>query len=157
MTVVSKFIVSCAVQLIVLLIYTGVSLLCAGLFFNSYIKTYSILALIEGLLLRFLLFCAVTAIVVFFCTLTKSHSIAMVIGAILGTGITSLIYLAANGLLSMLKITVDLAKFMPDGINGLINVSNLGTIAVKAIVVSVVFIAGFLISAVILFKKRDVK
>jgi ABC-type transport system involved in multi-copper enzyme maturation permease subunit len=57
----------------------------------------------------------------------------------------------------MLKISVNLADFMPDGINGLINVSNLGTIAVKAIVVSVVFIAGFLISAVILFKKRDVK
>ena len=157
MTVVSKFIVTCMIQLLVLLIYTVISCVCAILFFSPYIKTYSIVALIEGLLIRFLLFCAINAIVVFFCTLTKSHSIAMVIGAILGTGITSLIYLAANGLLSMLKITVDLAKFMPDGINGLINVSSLGTIAVKAIIVSVVFIAGFLIAAVMLFKKRDVK
>ena len=157
MTVVSKFIVTCAVQLIVLLIYTVISIICGMLFFGSYIKTYSIVALIEGLLLRLLLFCAINAIVLFFCTLTKSHSIAMVVGAIFGIGVTGLVYLAASALLGMLKISVNLADFMPDGINGLINVSNLGTIAVKAIVVSVVFIAGFLISAVILFNKRDVK
>ena len=157
MMVVSKFIVTCAVQLIVLLIYTVISIICGMLFFGSYIKTYSIVALIEGLLLRLLLFCAINAIVLFFCTLTKSHSIAMVVGAIFGIGVTGLVYLAANALLSMLKISVNLADFMPDGINGLISVSSLGTIAVKAIVVSVVFIAGFLISAVILFKERDVK
>ena len=57
----------------------------------------------------------------------------------------------------MLKISIDISKIMPDGINGLISVSSLGTIAVKAIVVSIVFIAGFLIGAVMLFKKRDVK
>lgn len=157
MTVVSKFIVTCAVQLIVLLIYTVISIICGMLFFGSYIKTYSIVALIEGLLLRLLLFCAINAIVLFFCTLTKSHSIAMVVGAIFGIGVTGLVYFAANALLSMLKISVNLADFMPDGINGLISVSNLGTIAVKAIVVSIVFIAGFLIGAIMLFKRRDVK
>lgn len=156
-TVISKYIVTCVVQLMVIIVYTIVASLCAGLFFSSYIKGHNIGALVAGLALRFLLFCAVNAVVIFFCTLTKSHSIAMVVGAIFGIGVTGLVYLAANALLSMLKISVNLADFMPDGINGLINVSNLGTIAVKAIVVSVVFIAGFLISAVILFKKRDVK
>ena len=157
MTVVSKFILSCAVQLIVILIYAIISSLCAVIFFTSYIKSYSILPLIQGLLLRFILFCAIGAIVLFFCTLTKSHALAMVIGAIFGTGVTSLVYLAASSLLGMAKISIDLAKFMPDGINGLISVSSLGTITVRAIVVSIIFIAVFLIGAVMLFKKRDVK
>ena len=157
MTVVSKFIVTCIIQLLILLIYTVICALCSAMFFSKYINAYSTVALIEGLLLRFLLFCAIDAIVVFFCTLTKSHSIAMVVGAIFGIGVTSIVYLAANGLLGMLKININLADFMPDGINGLMSVSNLGTIAVKAVVVSIVFIAGFLTSAIILFKKRDVK
>jgi ABC-type transport system involved in multi-copper enzyme maturation permease subunit len=157
MTVVSKFVVTCFVQLIILLIYTAVSCLCAPMFFSSYIKAYSIGIMIEGLLIRFLLFCAINAIVLFICTLTKSHAVSMVVGAILGIGVTSLVYLAANALLSMAKITVDIAKIMPDGINGLINVSDLGTIAVRAIIVSVIFIAGFLIGAVLLFRKKDVK
>jgi hypothetical protein len=81
----------------------------------------------------------------------------MVIGAIFGIGVTGLVYLAATSLLGMLKISINISKLMPDGINGLISVSSLGTITVRAIVVSIVFIAGFLIGAVMLFKKRDVK
>ena len=81
----------------------------------------------------------------------------MVIGAIFGIGVTSLVYLAASSLLGMLKITVNVSHLMPDGINGLISVSSLGTISVRAIIVSIIFIAGFLIGAVMLFKKRDVK
>lgn len=157
MMIISKFIVTCMVQLMVLVIYAIISSLCAGMFFGAYIKSYSILALIQGLILRFILFCAIDAIVLFFCTLAKSHAIAMVVGAIFGIGVTGLLYLAINALLSMLKISVDVAKIMPDGINGLINVSNLGTITIRAIVVSVVFIVGFLTSAILLFKKRDVK
>ena len=157
MTVVSKFIVTCFVQLMVLLIYTAISSISAFAFFGSYINSYSIGILIEGLLLRFLLFCAIDAIVLFFCTFTKSHAVAMVIGAIFGIGVTGLVYLGISSLLGMIKISVDVAKLMPDGINGLINVANIGSIAVKAIIVSTIFIAGFLLGAVMLFKKRDVK
>lgn len=157
MAVVSKFIVTCLVQLAVLLIYTIITSLCAFLFFSSYIKAYSIGALVEGLLLRLLIFCAIDAIVLFFCTLTKSNAIAMVIGAILGIGVTGLVYLAISSLLSMVNISFNVADIMPDGINGLISVSNLGNIWIKAIIVPVVFITGFLIGAIMLFKKRDVK
>jgi hypothetical protein len=94
---------------------------------------------------------------VFFCILTKSHAVAMVVGAIFSIGVTSLVYFAATGLLSMIKITLDVAKFMPDGINALINVASIGDVAVKAIIVSIVFIAIFLTGAVLLFQKRDVK
>lgn len=157
MTVISKFVVTCFVQFAVLGIFTAVSSLCAGWMFGSLITTYSIGTMIEGLLIRFLLFCAIDAIIIFFCTLTKSHAIAMVIGAIFGIGVTGLVYFAARLLLSAIKIDIDVAKFMPDGINGLINVGDLNSIVVRAIIVSVIFIVGFLTSSVLLFQKRDVK
>lgn len=157
MMVVSKFVVTCFVQLMVLLIYTAISSICAILFFGSYIKGCSIGILIEGVLLRLLLFCAIDAIVLFFCTLTKSHAVAMVIGAIFGVGVTGLAYMGISALLGMVKISVNVAEFMPDGINGLISVAGLEGIVVKAIIVAVIFIAGFLTGAIMLFKKRDVK
>jgi ABC-2 type transport system permease protein len=155
--IVSKYIVTCAVHLIILLVYTIISSLCAILFFSSYIKAYSIGQLIAGLALRFLLFCAINAILVFFCTLTKSNAISLVIGAILGIGVMSLVYLAMTGLLSLVHITINVADYMPDGINGLISVSQIGNNAVHAIVVAIIFIAVFVTGAVMLFKKRDVK
>ena len=157
LTVVSKFVVTCFIQLVVLLVYVIVCSITANMFFGGYIVSYSIGKLLALLGLRFLLFCAIDAILLFFCTLTKSHAIAMVIGAIFGIGVTYLLYWAVNMLLSVVNITVKIAEFMPDGINSLINISNLGTITGRAILVAVVFIAGFLGGAVLLFKKRDVK
>lgn len=155
--IVSKFVATCFIQFMVLAIYTAVCSICAGIFFGNYITSYSIGALVGGLALRFLLFCAMDAILLLFCTLTKSHAIAMVFGAIFGIGVTSLVYMAVSGLLSMVNIKLDLARIMPDGINGLIRVDSLGEVAVRAVVVSVIFIAVSLTSAAILFKKRDVK
>ena len=155
--VVSKFIATCFIQLMVIVIYTIVCSICAGIFFGSYINAYSIGSLFAGLVMRFFLFCAINAVLLFFCTLTKSHAIAMVIGAIFGIGVTSLVYMLTNMLLNMINIEVDVAKLMPDGINGLINVSSLGDIVVRAIIVTVVFISVFLTGAVMLFKKRDVR
>ena len=157
LTVVSKFVVTCLVQLIILVIYTIVSALCASLFFGNYINAYSIDKLIGALALRFALFCAIDAILLFFCTLTKSHGIAMVVGAIFGIGVTNLAYFAINMLLGAVKITIDIAKFMPDGINGILSIGSLGSVAVRAIIVSVVFIVAFLVASIMIFKKRDVK
>lgn len=153
--VVSKFAATCFIQLMVLAIYTCVCSICAPIFFD--ITGYSIGTLIGGLAIRFMLFCAIDAVLLFFCTLAKSHAVAMVIGAIFGIGVTSLVYMLANALLNMVHITIDVAKLMPDGINGLINVSSLGDIIVRAIIVTVVFISVFLTGAALLFKKRDVK
>ena len=159
MTVVSKYIVTCIVQIMVFVIYTIVSIICAFAFFKQYIIAYSIGALVCGLFLRILVFCAINAIVIFFCTFTKSHAIAMVVGAILGIGITRVLYAAVSGLLGLLKIDIDVSKFSPDGLNDLINVYELTTsnIAVRIVIVSVIFIAVFVTSAAFVFNKRDVK
>ena len=153
----SRFVATCFIQFMVLAIYTVVSSACALIFFGKYINACSIGALIFGLILRFLLFCAVDAALLFFCTLTKSHAIAMVIGAIFGTGATGIVYSTASVFLSILKINVNISMLMPDGINGLINPSSVGEIAVRAILVSAIFILGFTFSAAMVIKKRDVK
>jgi ABC-type transport system involved in multi-copper enzyme maturation permease subunit len=155
--IVSKFTATCFIHLMVLAIYTCVCSIFAPIFFGSYITSYSIGTMIGGLALRFILFCAINAVLLFFCTLAKSHAVAMVIGAIFGIGVTSLIYMLANMLLSLVNIKVDIAKLMPDGINGLISASSLGDIVARAIIVTVVFISVFLTGAALLYKKRDVK
>ena len=155
--VASKFVATCFIQLMVLVIYTVVCSICAGIFFNEYIIGYSIGAMLGGLALRFLLFCAVDAVLLFFCTLTRSHAVSMVIGAIFGIGVTSLVYKLVNMLLSMVNITIDVEKLMPDGINGLISASSLGDIVARVFIVAAVFVTVFLTGAMMLFKKRDVK
>lgn len=156
-SVFSKFVVTSFVYVVIMLIYTLVSSICALLFFSKYLESYSIGALIGGLCLRTMLYLAINAIMIFLCTLTKSQSLAMVIGAILGTGITQLAYFAINGLLGIVKINLNVSHFMPDGISGLINAGNLGSLWLKAIIVSIVFIAGFLAGAMVIVNKRDVK
>ena len=155
--IISKFVTTCFVHLSILVIYTVVCSIFAGIFFNKYITGYSIGAMLAGVLLRFILFCAINAVVLFFCTLTKSHSISMVIGAIFGTGISSLGYKVITMILSIAKISVNMEMITPDGINGLINSTSIGDIALRAIIVSAVFIGLFLSGAIILFKKRDVR
>ena len=159
MTVISKYIVTCLVQLVVLAIYTVVSIICVFIFFKQYINAYSIGALVGGLLLRLLIYCAINAIVIFFCTFTKSHAIAMVVGAILGIGITRVLYAALSGLLGLLKIDIDVSRLSPDGLNDLVNVAelNAGNIIARTIIVSVIFIAVFVTGAAFIFTKRDVK
>jgi ABC-2 type transport system permease protein len=157
--IVSRFVATCFIQFMVLSIYTVVSSLGAVTFFVRYLNACSFGTLLLGLLLRFLLFCAVDAALLFFCTLTKSHAIAMIIGAIFGTGATNIVYSTASLLLDIIRIPVDVAMLMPDGINGLINASSVKEIdiVIRAIVVSLVFIFGFVFSAAMIIKKRDVR
>jgi hypothetical protein len=100
---------------------------------------------------------AVNAVIVFLCTLTKSHAAAMVTGAILGIGVTAIVYFAITSVLGMLKIKFDVANLMPDGVNGMLNCSNLVEILPKALIVSLVFIVGFVTGTYLLTEKRDVR
>jgi hypothetical protein len=81
----------------------------------------------------------------------------MVAGSIFGIGITGIIYYMAGMLLEVVKIKIDVSKYMPDGINGQLSVETIQTIAGKAVVVAVVYTAVFLITNYMIVKKRDVK
>lgn len=156
-TVISKFIAAAFSQTVILLVYTVVSALATFAFLGKYIDAYSIVPLLGCLGLKLLLYFAVNAVIVFLCTLTKSHALAMVTGAVLGSGVTYIIYLIANSILSMVKIRVNIAHFMPDGVNGMINISSFSDEAGRALAVSIVFIVVFMTAAAVLYRKRDVK
>ena len=154
---ISKFAVTSFVQVMILLIYTVVSAVFALILFGKYINGYNIGALLAALGLRLMLHLAINAIVIFICTFTKSHAIAMVAGCIFGMGVTKFAYTAAEVFLSMLKINFPISGYMPDGINGQIYLDTVGEIAFKAIAVAIVFIAVFLASNYFIVRSRDVK
>ena len=156
-TIISKFVVTSAIQLIVLLVYTLVNLVTTKIFFGPYIVSYSIGGLVGALMTRLLLYLSINAVILFLCTLTRSQSLAMVIGAIFGIGVTKIVYLIISGMLSMLKIDLTVANYTPDGINSTINLGSISSLYGKAIGISLVYIAVFLVWSIAIVKKRDVR
>ena len=154
---ISKFVVTSAAQLMVLLIYSIASSLLAVLMFGNCITGYNVSALIGGLFLRLMLHLAINSIIVFICMLTKSHGVAMVMGCIFGIGVTRIAYMAITALLGAIKINFPIADFMPDGVNYQISASTVGDLAVRAIIVSIVFCAAFVAANYMLMRKRDVR
>ena len=155
---ISKFVVTALAQIMIFAIYVIVSsLLAVVLFGSSYITSYDIIALLPALALRLMLYLAIDAIIIFICTLTKSHAVAMVIGCIFGFGITKFVYLIAGMILGMLKINIPIADYMPDGIDSQLTVNSAESLAVKAIVVSLIFTVVFVAANYFVLRKRDVK
>ena len=154
---ISKFVVTSVAQILILAIYVAVSVPLAFLLFGKYIVGYEIGTLLAALGLRLLLHLAINAIIIFVCTLTKSHAIAMVAGCIFGLGITRFAYMAAEMILGMMKVNFPIGNFMPDGINSQLGLGNVGELCVKAIVVSLTFIVVFLATNYFTLRKRDVK
>ena len=154
---ISKFIVTSVAQFVILFIYSAVSAVFAEILFGKYINGYNISDLVLAICLRLLLYFAINAIIVFLCTLTKSHSIAMVAGCIFGIGVTKFAYLAISVVLSTLKINFPISDYMPDGINSQLSIDTVGSLTVKAIVVSIGFIAVFLGANYFVQRKRDVR
>lgn len=154
---ISKFVVTSFAQTLILLIYAILSSVLAGALFGEYISGYDIKALFAALGLRLMLHLAINAIIIFICTLTKSHSIAMVAGCIFGIGVTKIVYTVAEIILGLLKINFPIGNYMPDGVNGQIAIDTVGEIYIKALGVSVAFIAVFLAANYFVVRKRDVK
>lgn len=154
---ISKFVVTSTTQVMVIAIYTAVASLLAGLLFSRYITGYDILTLIGALALRIMLYLAINAVIIFICTLTKSHAVAMVVGCIFGIGVTQFGYMIAGMVLGMLNLNIPLSDFMPDGVDSQLSIGNVGEIAIKAIIVAVVFIAVFVSANYAILSKRDVR
>lgn len=154
---VSKFVVTSIAQVMVLAIYTVVASILAVVFFGQCISGYDIGALLAALALRLLLYFAINAVIIFVCTLTKSHSVAMVVGCIFGIGITKFAYMAISVVLGMLKINIPISDLMPDGLDSQLAIGSVGELAVKAILVSIVFTAAFIAANYAILRKRDVR
>jgi hypothetical protein len=154
---ISKFAVTSVAQIMILLIYAVVGSICAELFLGQYITGYDLQTLLAALGLRLLLYVAINAIIVFICTFTKSHAIAMIAGCIFGLGVTKVAYLSLDMLLSILRIDFNIIYYMPDGINGQLALDTVGDLAQKAIIVSVAFVVAFVAANYYVVRNRDVK
>ena len=154
---ISKFVVTSAAQFVILFIYSAVSAVLAEILFGKYISGYNVGELLRALCLKLLLYFAINAIIVFICTLTKSHSIAMVAGCIFGVGVTQVAYSAVEVVLSVLKINFPISDYMPDGINSKLSIDTARSLTVNTIAVSISFIAVFLAANYFVQRKRDVR
>jgi ABC-type transport system involved in multi-copper enzyme maturation permease subunit len=154
---ISKFVVTSFAQTVILVIYSVVLSALAQLLFGEYINGYDIGALFAALGLRLMLHLAINAIIIFICTLTKSHAVAMVAGCIFGIGVTKIAYSASEMIFSIMKINFPIGSYMPDGVNSQLAMDTVGELYIKALVVSILFIAVFLATNFYVLRKRDVK
>ena len=154
---VSKFVVTSFGQIMILLVYAVVGALSAKLVLGQYITGFDMKHLFEALGLRLMLHLAINAIIIFLCTLTKSHSVAMIAGCIFGLGVTKAAYLSVGLLLGALKINFEIATYMPDGINDQLSLATIGELAPKALIVSVAFIVAFVAANHYVLRNRDVR
>lgn len=154
---ISKFLVTSAVQLLILVIYAIACAVFAKLLLGKYITGYEMSNFFAAFGLRALLHFAINAIIIFICTITKSHAIAMVVGSIFGIGVTKIVYLIVSMMLSMLKVDFNVANYMPDGIIGQLTIDSMESLCAKAIAISLGFIVVFVAANCYLLEKRDVK
>lgn len=157
--IVSKIYAIAVINLVIFVLYTAVSSLSGLLFFQSVLKSGSITPLLITLATKFLLYMAIDTVILFICTLTKSKALSVAIGVIFGIGISGFAFSIINSVLNLVFKTSDinLAIFTPDGMNSLLNINSELDIIVKAIIVAVIYIAGFMLVSSFVMKKRDIK
>lgn len=113
-------------------------------------------AVLDGLrvlVLKLMLFQSLSAILLLVVATLRSKSLGMILAVLFGLGLTTLIYLGINqGLSQIFGPETDISRYMPDAVMG---ENPLDT--VKAILVSVVTGGVFLLLAIRIFDRRDVK
>ncbi len=108
---------------------------------------------IRVLVLKLLLIQSICALLLLAAATLRSKSLAMILAVVFGLGLTSLLYLGINqGFRSLFHHAVDITKYMPDEV---MNETPLGTL--KALAVALVWGAVFLIPAIRIFDRKDVK
>ena len=108
---------------------------------------------IRVLVLKLLLIQSICALLLLAAATLRSKSLGMILAVIFGLGLTSLIYMGINqGLKSLFNHAVDITKYMPDS---LMDETPLGTM--KALAVAAAWGAVFLIPAIRIFDRKDVK
>ena len=108
---------------------------------------------IRVLLLKLLLIQSISAVLLLAVTTLRSKSLGMILAVLFGLGLTSLIYLGINEVLKpVFGQGMDIRNFMPDSV---MRENPLST--AKALLVAVVSGAVFLVPAIRLFDRKDVK
>ena len=113
----------------------------------------SVLDSIRILVLKLVLLQGLCAILVLVVSTFRSKSLGTILAVLFGLGLTSLIYLGINeGLKPVFGQGTDISSFMPDSV-----MSETPLKTVKALTVAVVTSLVFLVPAVRIFDRKDVK
>ncbi len=117
------------------------------------IMDVSVPELFRVLFLRLLLVHSICATLLLVVTTFRSKAFGMVLAVLYGLGLTGLIYAGINeGIKPLFGRATDIAKFMPDTVMG---EDPLDT--VKSLAVALIWGAVFLIPAIRIFDRKDVK
>lgn len=110
------------------------------------------------LLLKWLLSMALCSILLFLAVGIGNKVFATIMAVIFASGSLSLLYMGISmGAENIFKLNgFNLGNYLPDSLIGSVNVAD-NTLVVNGIIVSVVFIALFVVQSYITFKKKDVK
>ena len=151
-TVLSKFIVTALHNLF--FVVTGIiGDLMGTLFIQRLIMDADVPETIRLLVLKLLLLQSICAILLLGVATFRSKSLGMILAVLFGLGLTPLIYRGINeALRPLFGQSADISKFMPDAVMAEIPLDT-----VKALAVSLVFGGVFLLLAIRIFDRKDVK
>ena len=151
-TILSKF-MAAAVHNLIFIAVGIIGNLIGSMIVRKIVMDSGILDSIRVLVLKFLLLQSLCAILLLVVSTFRSKSLGMILAVLFGMGLTSLIYLGINeGLRSILGPEVDISRYMADAVMG---EKPLDT--VKALAVSIVTGTVFLLLAIRIFDRKDVK
>ena len=151
-TILSKFIVA-FVHNVIYVVAGIIGHVVGSLFVQRIIVDDGVPDSIRVLVLKLLLIQSICALLLLAVATLRSKSLGMILAVIFGLELTSLIYMGIEqGLRSLVGHAVHISKYMPDAV---MNETPLGTM--KALAVAVVWGAVFLIPAIRIFDRKDVK
>ena len=151
-TVLSKFLAA-AVHNLVFIAVSVIGSIIGTLIFQRIVLDAGVPDSLRVLVLKFLLIQSICAILLLVVATLRAKSLGMVLAVLFGLGLTSLIYLGINqGLNSLFGGNIDIAQYMPDTV---MSEDPLDTL--KALAVAVVTGFVFLLPAIRIFDRKDVK
>ncbi len=113
----------------------------------------SVLELLRVVVLKLLLIQSLCAALLLVVTTFRSKSFGMILAVLYGLGLTALIYMGINeGLRQLFGPDADISKYMPDTI-----MAEKPLDTVKSLAVAVIWGAVFLLPAIRIFDRKDVK
>ena len=152
LTIISKFIAAIGHNVIYALVGILGNVI-GSLIVQRIVMDNGVLDGLRVLVLRLLLLQSLTAMLLLAVSTFRSKAMGMVLAVLFGLGLTSLIYLGINEALTrVFGKGVDITRIMPDSVMG---EKPLGTL--KALAVACGWGAAFLIPAVVVFDRKDVK
>lgn len=158
MLVISKFATLAIATFTIFVSYLLGAFVSAQIFLHSSLNYTGFMNFAAVIGVKYLLFLSVVAIIIFLCTLTKSSSLAIAFGVVFGTGMTTIVYTAVSVFLeAVTKHSIQVASFTPDGFAFKLSMATQPEILAKGCVLSVIYIAVFLILSAVVMNKRDTR